>query len=123
MIPVRPRWMDRASCATTPKDVFYPDQIGVPEQKAYREARKICADCTVVKECLEYAMEVESDQARRYGMFGGTTPRDREKLQCERDAKAARVMLRTRVQPPVKREGFVQQALLEALPDPELREI
>lgn len=123
MIPVRPRWMDRAACASSPKDVFYPDQIGVPEQKAYREARKICADCPVIHECLEYALEVEVDQARRYGMFGMTTPRDREKLQCERDAKAARNMFARRVSPPIKREGLVQQALLEALPDPELREI
>jgi WhiB family redox-sensing transcriptional regulator len=115
--------MDRAACATTQKDVFYPDQIGVPEQKAYREARKICADCPVIRECLDYAMEVETDQARRYGMFGGTTPRDRERLQSERDAKAARTMLGTRLQPPIKREGAMQQALLEALPDPELREI
>lgn len=115
--------MDRAACASSPKDVFYPDQIGVPEQKAYREARKICADCPVIQECLEYAMEVETDQARRYGMFGMTTPRDREKLQCERDAKAARTMLARRMPVPVKREGSVQQALLEALPDPELREI
>ena len=65
MIPVRPRWMDRASCATTPKDVFYPDQIGVPEQKAYREARKICA-------CLCHA-------AKRPEVYGAGKKRRKKK--------------------------------------------
>lgn len=70
-------WMDAALCAD-PYMVelyfgepvnFFPDAEGDPEQykKDTELAQKVCAQCPVRRECIEYALENEE----RFGIWGG----------------------------------------------------
>jgi hypothetical protein len=44
-------------------------------------ARRICASCPVAEQCLVYALRLESaGMASRYGIYGGTTPGERERV-------------------------------------------
>jgi hypothetical protein len=116
----RPRWMRRGNCVGVAGTVFFPDLVGISDKVAFREARALCETCEVQKECLEQAMRNELEQPRRFGMWGGLTPKERRGLQSERDAQAARELQRIRVQPARQGQGTLQSSLLEALPDPEL---
>lgn len=64
-------WQDRALCAQTDPEAFFPEKGG-----STREAKKICAMCTVKQECLEYALENDE----RFGIWGGLSERERRKL-------------------------------------------
>jgi len=59
-----------------------------PAERQIARAKKICAGCAVRSECLEFALS--HDQV--YGIWGGTTPEDRqrERRRKRRAAAAAR---------------------------------
>ena len=42
------------------------------------EAKKICSGCPVATECLAFAQ----DTGQAYGVWGGTSPRDRSAIRC-----------------------------------------
>jgi WhiB family redox-sensing transcriptional regulator len=44
-----------------------------------KEAKKICADCPVLKECAEHALHHE-----HYGVWGGMSERERRRVRSER---------------------------------------
>jgi WhiB family redox-sensing transcriptional regulator len=72
-------WYDEASCRGMDGDIFFPEvPIGVNHAGLFDEAKKICGRCSVRAKCLEFAMEAEQNEIRRYGMFGGLTPRQRD---------------------------------------------
>ena len=74
------RWWERAACLGIPSDIMFPcgNTAGISDRFIYREALSYCSKCPVVKQCLSYAMELETDkQAGRWGVWGGTTPRQR----------------------------------------------
>lgn len=64
-------WQDRAICAQTDPDAFFPEKGG-----STREAKKICLDCPVRQECLDYAL----DHDERFGIWGGFSERERRRL-------------------------------------------
>lgn len=64
-------WVAEAVCAQVDPDLWYPDHI-----LASGPAKALCATCPVQAECLTAAL----DQDEQYGVWGGTTPRDRRKL-------------------------------------------
>lgn len=64
-------WQDRALCAQTDPEAFFPEKGG-----STREAKKVCASCDVRSECLEYALENDE----RFGIWGGLSERERRKL-------------------------------------------
>lgn len=59
--------------------LFYPERGGSP-----KEAKAVCAECPVAALCLEYAIA-----ANEYGVWGGTTERQRGKIRTRRRAAAA----------------------------------
>ena len=65
-------WASDALCAQTDPDVFFPDKGG-----STREAKKICAQCFVQAECLDWALTTNE----RFGIWGGMSERERRKLQ------------------------------------------
>jgi WhiB family transcriptional regulator, redox-sensing transcriptional regulator len=67
-------WQDRALCAQTDPDAFFPEKGG-----STREAKKVCRGCEVRAECLEYAL----DHDERHGIWGGMSERERRRLQRE----------------------------------------
>lgn len=74
-LPPREEWMDDALCAQTDPELFFPDKGG-----STREAKDICRACPVVDQCLTWALE----HPQRYGIWGGTSERDRRKITTAR---------------------------------------
>ena len=64
-------WADQAKCLVAEPETFFPEKGG-----STREAKKICTDCPVKAECLEYALENDE----RFGIWGGLSERERRKL-------------------------------------------
>ena len=65
------RWQDRALCAQTDPEAFFPEKGG-----STREAKRICQVCEVKADCLEYALAHDE----RFGIWGGLSERERRKL-------------------------------------------
>ncbi len=64
-------WTARAKCRDMDPAVFFPsDGIGV------QVAQRICVDCPVKAECLEYALADRVD----HGVWGGTSERERRRI-------------------------------------------
>lgn len=64
-------WQNRALCAQTDPEVFYPEKGG-----SSHAAKAVCRRCTVRDECLEYALT--HDEC--FGVWGGLSERERRKL-------------------------------------------
>lgn len=69
-------WVNNAACRGADIDMFFQEKGGGPH--AYKEARQICGQCTVMQQCFEYIMGIEIDPAvPRFGFFAGMTPSQR----------------------------------------------
>ena len=66
-----PEWMADGLCAQTDPEQFFPEKGGTTAH-----AKKVCASCPVRVECLEYALT----NGERYGIWGGTSERERRRL-------------------------------------------
>jgi WhiB family transcriptional regulator, redox-sensing transcriptional regulator len=69
-----PSWQDRALCAETDPEAFFPEKGG-----STREAKRTCRACEVRGECLDYALE----HGERFGIWGGLSERERRRLKGE----------------------------------------
>lgn len=69
--PEEQEWQERALCAQTDPEAFFPEKGG-----STREAKRICQGCEVRSECLEYALAHDE----RFGIWGGLSERERRKL-------------------------------------------
>jgi WhiB family redox-sensing transcriptional regulator len=69
--PPADEWQDRALCAQTDPEAFFPEKGG-----STREAKKICLGCEVRHECLDYALAHDE----RFGIWGGLSERERRRL-------------------------------------------
>lgn len=63
-----PLWRRGALCAQVDPDLFYPDK-GMPAEPA----KRICRNCDVRQQCLDYALA----NLERHGVWGGTSPAER----------------------------------------------
>lgn len=75
----RPEWQDLALCAQTDPEAFFPEKGG-----STREAKRTCQRCDVQAECLEYALA----HREQFGIWGGTSERDRRALLSTRGVAA-----------------------------------
>ncbi|MGH8937160.1 MAG: WhiB family transcriptional regulator [Acidimicrobiia bacterium] len=64
-------WMERAACRGMDPALFFP--LSDEEAEA---GLAVCRTCPVREECLEYALEARE----RYGIWGGTTERERKRI-------------------------------------------
>ena len=64
-------WQERALCAETDPEAFFPEKGG-----STREAKRVCTGCEVKGECLEYALAHDE----RFGIWGGLSERERRRL-------------------------------------------
>ena len=64
-------WQERALCAQTDPEAFFPEKGG-----STREAKRVCLSCEVRAECLEYALAHDE----RFGIWGGLSERERRRL-------------------------------------------
>lgn len=68
-------WMADGLCREYPAETFFPrDGVGVIA------AQRICAECPVARECLEYALANHVD----HGVWGGASERERRRIARER---------------------------------------
>jgi WhiB family redox-sensing transcriptional regulator len=67
-------WKDDALCAETDPEAFFPEKGG-----STREAKRVCAGCSVQAECLQYAL----DNDERFGIWGGLSERERRRLRLQ----------------------------------------
>lgn len=64
-------WMERAACANSDIDVFFPSQ-----GDDTRTAKAICDGCPVRTDCLDYAIA----HNLTHGVWGGLSERQRRKI-------------------------------------------
>ena len=76
---VSPPWMASANCRSTDPDIFYPTEKGKWDRIATKAALKVCANCLVNVECLQWAF----DTGDVHGILGGTTPEQRGRMMRE----------------------------------------
>lgn len=63
-------WKNDANCQNMDTALFFPDLGGnIPQF-----VREVCAECTVIEDCLWYANRTHSTD----GVFGGMSPSQRE---------------------------------------------
>lgn len=63
------------ACNGTDPDMFFPNR-----GESLEPAKSVCAKCVVREECLEYALA----NGERYGVWGGTSERERRRLRRAR---------------------------------------
>jgi WhiB family transcriptional regulator, redox-sensing transcriptional regulator len=70
-IPAALQWQERALCAQTDPEAFFPEKGG-----SVREAKRVCMACEVRAECLDYALAHDE----RFGIWGGLSERERRRV-------------------------------------------
>lgn len=75
-------WQEQGLCAQTDPELFFPDKGG-----STRDAKRVCQACPIRSQCLEYAFAHDE----RWGIWGGTSPRERRKLKKRADVMAESV--------------------------------
>ena len=70
-LPPELQWQERALCAQTDPEAFFPEKGG-----STREAKRVCLACEVRVECLEYALANDE----RFGIWGGLSERERRRV-------------------------------------------
>ncbi len=68
-------WQERARCRDLDVEMFFPEK-----GRAARAAKRVCMECPVRAECLEYALRRRETE----GVWGGLTPTERRRLARER---------------------------------------
>lgn len=69
-----PSWRQEAACRGQDPNIYIPEKKNKKDTKHYDKS--VCASCAVKQECLDYAL---ANRATK-GLWGGTTPKEREKL-------------------------------------------
>ncbi len=72
-------WVNEASCLSVGSAVFFPPDDKPVARDFYRKAKTVCDHCPVIAECFTYGVKEE------YGVWGGTTPVERQNLRRKRD--------------------------------------
>jgi WhiB family redox-sensing transcriptional regulator len=73
-------FMAFGACRGTDPDVFFPDR-----GESLEPAKRVCAECVVRDECLEHALA----HGERFGVWGGTSERERRRIRRQRRTAAA----------------------------------
>jgi WhiB family redox-sensing transcriptional regulator len=83
-----PKFFENAECASLDVNIFFakdPDEPGYRNADSeYAEAKKVCMGCQHRVECAEWGIKNEI-----HGMWGGMTPRERQKLRRIRGLKVS----------------------------------
>jgi WhiB family transcriptional regulator, redox-sensing transcriptional regulator len=68
-------WQESALCAQTGADFFFP-----APGSSTREAKQLCGACEGREACLSYAL----DNDERFGVWGGLSEKERQRLRRNR---------------------------------------
>lgn len=72
-VAIGDNWRAYAKCRGQDSETFFPPE-GRGASRERNIAKAICRSCVVTQKCLDYALEHKIP----YGVWGGTTPRQRE---------------------------------------------
>ena len=75
--------VEQANCTSIDPELFFP--VGEMKPEIESLLCRICMNCPINQECLEYALEVKV-----YGYWGGTTEKQRERMQSAKRSLAYR---------------------------------
>lgn len=76
--------LNGALCAQSDPEAWF-----VEAEDSTATVRSICAQCTVRDQCLDLALELEAEWGvSRHGIWGGTSPRERDAIARQRRAAA-----------------------------------
>lgn len=82
-------WRSASACLDADPDLFFPISMTGRAVEQIAKAKSICAGCEVRAQCLEFAQANDPI----YGIWGGTTPAERERTR-RRQRRAARARAR-----------------------------
>lgn len=71
-------WQDRSDCRNADDGDWEMEPDAQPSA-TNRAAIAVCAECPVRRECLDFALRTERPWPR-WGIWGGATPRHRERI-------------------------------------------
>jgi WhiB family redox-sensing transcriptional regulator len=81
------RWAERALCAQADPDAWFPEK---GQRGLAQTATRICRHCPVRVQCLDYALSGADTWAGiATGIWGATTPQERDQLRQQRKTVAA----------------------------------
>ncbi len=72
-------WQKDALCSQIDPEMWFPEDHGPSP------AKRLCGECLVKQECLDYAIE----NNEMHGIWGGMTRKERRKLALKRQAEAS----------------------------------
>ncbi|GAA4630542.1 WhiB family transcriptional regulator [Actinoallomurus vinaceus] len=72
-------WTDLAACRGIDPELFFPVSAAGPALDQVSEAKRVCASCPVVSDCLAWALRA----GESVGVWGGTTPDERRYLRLK----------------------------------------
>ena len=76
-------WQTHARCHEVDPEIFFPERGG-----SSKAARAVCNQCSVRDQCLEYAL----NNKEQFGIWGGTSERERRRLRRERAVRRLRAV-------------------------------
>lgn len=76
-------WVAEGVCRTIDPDIWFPEK-----GRSSALAKRLCRQCPVVKECLEYALRTERKHGRMYGVWGATSEHQRRQIHAQTRAAA-----------------------------------
>lgn len=85
----RGSWRAASACLRSDPDLFFPISSTGRAIVQIAKAKAVCAGCPVRRQCLEFARAHEP----LYGIWGGTTLEERERVR-RREQRAARTRVR-----------------------------
>jgi WhiB family redox-sensing transcriptional regulator len=77
-------WRHRALCRDEDPELFFPIGTTGPAATQVEQAKIVCRHCTVVEDCLSWALETGQEA----GVWGGTSEDERRALR-RRDVRAS----------------------------------
>ena len=78
-------WRSKAACLDVDPELFFPIGNTGPALRQIEDAKSVCRRCTVVEQCLSWALTSGQDS----GVWGGLSEDERRALK-RRQARAAR---------------------------------
>jgi WhiB family redox-sensing transcriptional regulator len=75
-------WRDHALCRDTDPELFFPIGTTGNALLAIDYAKRVCSQCAVVQECLDFALDTNQDS----GIWGGLSEEERRAIRRQRAA-------------------------------------
>jgi WhiB family transcriptional regulator, redox-sensing transcriptional regulator len=78
--PRRDGWEARGACRHSDPELFFPVAARGPALRQLAKAKRVCEDCPVRVQCLEYALQ----SGQSFGVWGGATEEERRLMRRRR---------------------------------------